>query len=103
MGAVRVLRAHARRRGLQSRNLPGLREGVVHHSAGGRAMKAPHHRGRSSRPKILVIEDDPVARADLEARLEANGYIVARAAAAPSALTVCKRGRPGPHPPDLGT
>src|SRR2546422_8026534 len=93
MGAVRVLRAHARRRGLQSRNLPGLREGVVHHSAGGRAMKAPHHRGRSSRPKILVIEDDPVARADLEARVAANGYTVARAADAASALTVVNRER----------
>src|SRR3989441_340975 len=102
MGAVRVLRAHARRRGLQSRNLPGLREGVVHHSAGGRAMKAPHHRGRSSRPKILVIEDDPVARADLEARLEANGYVVARAADAASALTVVNRERPDLILLDLG-
>src|SRR5438309_1020414 len=37
---------------------------------------------RGSRQKVLVIEDDPVARADLEARLEANGYIVARAALA---------------------
>jgi len=43
-------------------------------------------RRRSGRPKILVIEDDAVARADLEARLAANGYIVARAADAASAL-----------------
>src|SRR5947208_3035213 len=43
-------------------------------------MKAASRRGRSGRQKILVIEDDPVARADLEARLAANGYTVARAA-----------------------
>src|SRR2546428_7048463 len=49
---------------------------------------------RRSRQKVLVIEDDPVARADLEARLAANGYTVARAADAASALTVVNRERP---------
>src|SRR5437870_13848978 len=49
---------------------------------------------RRSRQKILVIEDDPVARADLQARLEANRYIVARAADAASAVTVVNRERP---------
>src|SRR5947209_18804262 len=48
---------------------------------------------RRSRQKILVIEDDPVARAAREARLEANGYIVARAADAASAMTVVHRER----------
>src|SRR5439155_19159735 len=57
---------------------------------------------RRSRQKILVIEDDPVARADLEARLEANGYIVARAADAASALTVVNRERPDLILLDLG-
>src|SRR5438034_11227240 len=57
---------------------------------------------RSGRRKILVIEDDPVARADLEARLEANGYIVARAADAASAMTVVNRERPDLILLDLG-
>src|SRR5207245_11780111 len=57
---------------------------------------------RRSRQKVLVIEDDPVARADLEARLEANGYIVARAADAASALTVVNRERPDLILLDLG-
>ncbi len=57
---------------------------------------------RRSRQKILVIEDDPVARADLEARLEANGYIVARAADAASAMTVVNRERPDLILLDLG-
>jgi len=64
-------------------------------------MKAPRRRG-SGRQKILVIEDDPVARADLEARLAANGYIVARAADAASALTVVNRERPDLILLDLG-
>ena len=59
-------------------------------------------RRRSGRQKILVIEDDAVARADLEARLAANGYIVARAADAASALTVVNRERPDLILLDLG-
>ncbi len=65
-------------------------------------MKASRRRGGSGRQKILVIEDDPVARADLEARLEANGYIVARAADAASAMTVVNRERPDLILLDLG-
>jgi DNA-binding response OmpR family regulator len=57
---------------------------------------------RSKRQKILVIEDDPVARADLEARLAASGYTVARAADAASALTVVNRERPDLILLDLG-
>ncbi len=64
-------------------------------------MKPSRRRGGSGRQKILVIEDDPVARADLEARLEANGYIVARAADA-SAMTVVNRERPDLILLDLG-
>src|SRR5437588_4483684 len=101
LGAVRVVRAHARRRGLQSRDLPGVRQGVVRRSAGGVAMKPSRRRG-SGRQKILVIEDDAVARADLEARLAANGYLVARAADAASALTVVNRERPDLILLDLG-
>ena len=65
-------------------------------------MKPATRRGRSGRQKILVIEDDPVARADLEARLAANGYTVARAADAASALTVVNRERPDLILLDLG-
>jgi len=65
-------------------------------------MKPSSRRGRSSRPKILVIEDDPVALADLQARLEANGYVVARAADAASAMTVVNRERPDLILLDLG-
>jgi len=65
-------------------------------------MKAASRRGRSGRQKILVIEDDPVARADLEARLAANGYTVARAADAASAMTVVNRERPDLILLDLG-
>ena len=65
-------------------------------------MSAIPRRGRSGRQKTLVIEDDPVARADLEARLEANGYVVARAADAASALTVVNRERPDLILLDLG-
>jgi two-component system KDP operon response regulator KdpE len=57
---------------------------------------------RPRRQKILVIEDDPVARADLQARLEANGYVVARAADAASAMTVVNRERPDLILLDLG-
>src|SRR5207237_10894717 len=57
-------------------------------------MKQSGRRGRSGRQKILVIEDDPVARADLQARLEANGYVVASSAGAASALTVVNREHP---------
>src|SRR2546421_11467473 len=59
-------------------------------------MKPSRRRAGSGRQKILVIEDDAVARADLQARLEATGYLVARAADAASALTVVNR-----EPPDL--
>jgi len=59
-------------------------------------------RARSSRHKILVIEDDAVTRADLEARLAASGYVVARAADAASALTVVNRERPDLILLDLG-
>ena len=65
-------------------------------------MKPSSRRGRSGRQKILVIEDDPVARADLEARLAANGYLVARAADAASALTVVNREHPDLILLDLG-
>src|SRR5881394_4559214 len=65
-------------------------------------MKPSARRGRSGRHKILVIEDDPVARADLQARLEANGYIVAQAADAASALTVVNREQPDLILLDLG-
>ncbi|PYP60699.1 MAG: response regulator [Gemmatimonadetes bacterium] len=73
---------------------------MVRRDAGGPGMNAT--RRRSGRPKILVIEDDAVARADLEARLAANGYIVARAADAASALTVVNRERPDLILLDLG-
>ena len=62
----------------------------------------PARQRSSGRPKILVIEDDPVARADLQARLAANGYIVAQAADAASALTVVNRERPDLILLDLG-
>jgi len=65
-------------------------------------MNASRRRAGSGRQKILVIEDDPVARADLEARLAANGYLVARAADAASALTVVNRERPDLILLDLG-
>jgi len=65
-------------------------------------MKPSARRARSGRQKILVIEDDPVARADLQARLEANGYVVARAADAASALTVVNREHPDLILLDLG-
>jgi len=65
-------------------------------------MKQSGRRGRSGRQKILVIEDDPVARADLQARLEANGYVVASAADAASALTVVNREHPDLILLDLG-
>ena len=65
-------------------------------------MKASRRRGGSGRPKILVIEDDPVALAGLQARLEANGYVVARAADAASAMTVVNRERPDLILLDLG-
>src|SRR2546428_10576601 len=57
---------------------------------------------RGSRQKVLVIEDDPVALADLRARLEANGYVVARAADGASAVTVVNRERPALILLDLG-
>lgn len=56
----------------------------------------------SGRQKVLVIEDDAVARADLWARLEASGYVVAQAADAASALTVVNRERPDLILLDLG-
>src|SRR5438046_5290037 len=70
--------------------------------SGGLGMKASRRRGGSGRPKILVIEDDPVALAGLQARLEANGYVVARAADAASAMTVVNRERPALILLDLG-
>src|SRR5213595_3454609 len=57
---------------------------------------------RRSRQKILVIEDDPVARTDLQARLKAQGYTVALAADAASDLTVVNRERPDAILLDLG-
>ena len=57
---------------------------------------------RGSRQKVLVIEDDPVARADLQARLKAQGYTVALAADAASAVTVVNRERPDLILLDLG-
>src|SRR5437016_11637238 len=65
-------------------------------------MMRASRQSRRSRQKVLVIEDDPVARADLEARLAANGYTVARAADAASALTVVNRERPDLILLDLG-
>jgi DNA-binding response OmpR family regulator len=56
----------------------------------------------SGRQKILIIEDDPVARADLQARLGAQGYTVALAADAASALTVVNREGPDLILLDLG-
>src|SRR2546423_10463467 len=79
-----------------------MRQGVVRSTPGGPAMKPSRRRGGSDRQKILVIEDEPVARADLEARLAANGYLVARAADAASALTVVNRERPDLILLDLG-
>src|SRR5216110_3840300 len=65
-------------------------------------MRPARRRGGSGRQKILVIEDDPVARADLQARLKAQGYTVALAADAASALTVVNRERPDVILLDLG-
>lgn len=65
-------------------------------------MKPLGRRFGSGRQKILIIEDDPVAQADLEARLEGSGYSVARAADAASALTVVNRERPDLILLDLG-
>jgi DNA-binding response OmpR family regulator len=65
-------------------------------------MKPSRRRGGSGRQKIRVIEEDPVARADLQARLAANGYIVAQAADAASALTVVNRELPDLILLDLG-
>jgi len=58
--------------------------------------------GRSGRQKILVIEDDPVARTDLQVRLTAQGYTVALAADAASAVTAVNRERPDLILLDLG-
>src|SRR5205807_5216605 len=66
-----------------------------------RRMRASRQ-SRRSRQKILVIEDDPVARADLQARLKAQGYTVALAADAASAVTVVNRERPDLILLDLG-
>src|SRR5256884_9375252 len=65
-------------------------------------MKQSGRRARSGRQKTLVIEDDAVARAALQARLEANDYVVARAADAASALTVVTREHPDLILLDLG-
>ena len=65
-------------------------------------VKPSRRQGRSSRQKILVLEDDAVARADLRARLEASGYVVAQAADAAAALTVVNRERPDLILLDLG-
>src|SRR6266513_2281054 len=65
-------------------------------------MKASRRRGGAGRQKILVIEDDPVARADLQARLTAQGYPVALAADAASAVTAVNRERPDLILLDLG-
>jgi DNA-binding response OmpR family regulator len=55
-----------------------------------------------SRKKILVIEDDPVARAAVHAQLTAQGYAVALAADAASAMTAANRHRPDLVLLDLG-
>src|SRR5881398_3414654 len=65
-------------------------------------MMRASRQSRRSRQKILVIEDDPVARADLQARLKAQGYTVALAADAASAVTVVNRERPDLILLDLG-
>ena len=67
-------------------------------------MKASRQPGGATRRrhKILVIEDDPVARADLHARLQANAYKVALAADAASAVTTVNRERPDLILLDLG-
>ena len=65
-------------------------------------MNAFRQPRRSGRQKILVIEDDPVARTDLQARLKAQGYDVALAADAASALTVVNREHPDVILLDLG-
>ena len=65
-------------------------------------MKPSPRRGRSARQTIVVIEDDAVARTDLQARLKAQGYTVALAADAASALTVVNRERPDAILLDLG-
>ena len=58
--------------------------------------------GRSKQQKILVIEDDPVTRMDLQARLKAHAYTVALAADAASAVTAVNRERPALILLDLG-
>ena len=63
-------------------------------------MKASRRGG--GRQKVLVIEDDAVARADLQARLGAAGYLVAQAADAASAMTVVNREHPDLILLDLG-
>jgi DNA-binding response OmpR family regulator len=65
-------------------------------------MKPSRRGGGSGRQKVLVIEDDPVARADLQARLAAAGYLVAQAADAASATTVVNREHPDLILLDLG-
>lgn len=65
-------------------------------------MTIPARSGRSRQQKILVIEDDPVARTDLQARLKANGYAVALAADAASAVTAVNREQPALILLDLG-
>lgn len=55
-----------------------------------------------TRKKILVIEDDPVARAALHGQLKAQGYAVALAADAASAMTAANRQRPDLVLLDLG-
>ena len=65
-------------------------------------MKPSRRRGGSGRQKVLVIEDDAVARADLQARLGAAGYLVAQAADAASAMTVVNREHPDLILLDLG-
>src|SRR5204862_8067694 len=57
---------------------------------------------RSGRQIRLAIEDAPVARTVLQARLKAQGYTVALAADAASALTVVNRERPDAILLDLG-
>src|SRR3989442_10228557 len=59
-------------------------------------------KSRGSRQKVLVIEDAPVARADLQARLKAQGVTVALAGDAASAMTVVNRERPDLILLDLG-
>src|SRR2546430_6863555 len=69
-------------------------------------MGCPGHRegaiAKKKSTKILLVEDDPVARAELQARLEASDYTVAWAADAASVVTVVNRESPDVILLDIG-